>query len=255
LKEPYVTEFEGRCAIITGAARGLGAGFARALAERGAHVALFDVDGVAAQTTAEALRRDKFSAVAWQCDVTDDEQVSLLVVEVAAKFGAIDILINNAGLHSAEYNRPMAELGADRVRRLLDVNVNGTMICSLAVRDAMARRPGAAILNISSNASYPCMTGYGASKLAVRGLTAAFAHEFSGLGIRVNAVAPGLTFTDTIRAELPPETVAKVMELQLLKREGEVADIVEAMLYLCSDRARFITGATLRVDGGALLSI
>jgi 3-oxoacyl-[acyl-carrier protein] reductase len=248
-------DYDGRTAIVTGGSRGLGVAFVRALAERGAHVALFDVDGEEARTAAAGLRQAGFSATAYQCDVADERQVSEHVAAVVADHGGIDILINNAGLHSVEYNRPMVELGVDRLRHLFDVNVNGIMICTLAARHSMVGRSGAVILNISSNASYPCTTGYGVSKLAVRGLTAAFAHEFAGLGIRVNAIAPGLTFTETIRAELPPETVARVMDLQLLKREGAVGDIVEAMLFLCSERAAFITGATLRVDGGALLNV
>jgi 3-oxoacyl-[acyl-carrier protein] reductase len=247
--------YDGRTAIITGGSRGLGVAFARALAERGAYVALFDVDGEEAEVAAEGMRRAGYSAIACRCDVADERQVSEQVAAIVSDRGGIDILINNAGLHSVEYNLPMAELGVDRLRRLFDVNVLGIMICSLAVKQAMANRPGAVILNISSNASYPCTTGYGVSKLAVRGLTAAFAHEFGSLGIRVNAIAPGLTFTDTIRAELPAETVSRVMDLQLLKREGEVGDIVEAMLFLCSERSAFTTGATLRIDGGALLNV
>jgi 3-oxoacyl-[acyl-carrier protein] reductase len=119
----------------------------------------------------------------------------------------------------------------------------------------MAGRDGAAIVNISSAAAYPAPTAYGVSKLAVRGLTATLAREFGPLGVRVNAIAPGLIFTDTIRAELPPAMIETVLNQQVLRREGEERDVVEAMLYLVSGRSSFITGETLKVTGGFTLSV
>ena len=119
----------------------------------------------------------------------------------------------------------------------------------------MTGRPGACIVNISSSAAYGCGTAYGVSKLAVRGLTMMSARELGPGGVRVNAIAPGLIFTDTIRAELSEATVAAVKGQQILPDEGEESDIVEAMLYLCSNAARFVTGETLRVSAGFTLSI
>ena len=175
--------------------------------------------------------------------------------EVATLWGGIDVLINNAGLHSLEYGIGWADLGVAKLRRLFDVNVMGTIICTLAARSAMIGRPGACILNISSSAAYLSGGAYGVSKLAVRGLTMASAHELGPDGIRVNAVAPGLHLTDTIRAELTPETLERVKAQQILPLDGTENDIVEAMLYLCSDRARFVTGETLRVTAGFALAI
>ena len=108
---------------------------------------------------------------------------------------------------------------------------------------------------LSSSAAYSNRTAYGVSKLAVRGLTAQFAHELAADGVRVNAIAPGLIFTDTVREELPAADVARVLGQQILSREGVAQDIVEALLYLVSDKASFITGETLRVTGGFALSI
>ena len=119
----------------------------------------------------------------------------------------------------------------------------------------MSGRVGASIVNISSSAAYSSGTAYGASKLAVRGITMTLAREFASEGIRVNAIAPGLIFTDTIRAELPRSTVERLLKEQLLQREGEEQDIVEAMLHLVSSRAAFVTGETLRVSGGFALTI
>ena len=113
----------------------------------------------------------------------------------------------------------------------------------------MAQRPGANIINIASSSAY-LPGGYGVSKLAAIGLTITFARELSDDAIRVNAIAPGVILTDTIEAELPAETLERIRAMQFVKQHGEEADIVHAMLYLASDKARFVTGETLRVTGG-----
>ncbi len=248
-------EFEGRVAVITGGGRGFGLAFGRALAERGAHAVLVDIDPAAGEEAATGIREAGGQASAVSCDVADENQVEAMVADVVARLGGIDILINNAGLHSAEYSQPMETLGLTKVRRLFDVNVIGVIICTMAAHAAMVGRPGACIFNISSSAAYPSGGAYGVSKLAVRGLTMAWARELGPDGIRVNAVAPGLHLTDTIRAELSPEVLAQVKGQQILPLDGTESDIVEAMLYLCSDRARFVTGETLRVSAGFTLSI
>ena len=245
----------GKVALITGGGRGFGKAFGTALAERGAHVVLADIDGAAAAAGAAEISAKGGSASAAVCDVADEAGVAAMVDEVAGKHAGLDILVNNAGLHSAAYNRPSAELGIAGLRRLFDVNVMGVYICSLAARPAMSGRDGAAIVNISSSAAYANRAAYGVSKLAVRGVTTQLAREFAADGIRVNAIAPGLIFTDTIRAELPREEVARVMGQQILQREGEERDIVDALLFLVSPAASFVTGETLRVTGGFALSV
>ncbi len=249
------SEFAGRVAVITGGGRGFGKAFGHALAERGAHAVLADIDATAGAEAAAGIRATGGQATAYPCDVADEHEVDSVVAAVVAQLGGIDILINNAGLHSAEYGRPMGDLGLTKVRRLFDVNVMGVIICTMAARSAMRGRPGTCVFNISSSASYVGGGAYGVSKLAVRGLTIALARELGPDGIRVNAVAPGLMLTDTIRAELSEETLAYVKAQQLLPLDGSEGDIVEAMLYLCSDRARFVTGETLRVTAGYTVSI
>jgi 3-oxoacyl-[acyl-carrier protein] reductase len=246
------TDFVGKLAVITGAARGFGKAFAQALAERGAHVIVADVDGEEANRTADAIGK---AAEPVALDVADEAGAQATIGDIGARHRGIDILINNAGIHSAEANLSFGALGLARARRMFEVNVWGVVHCSLAAAPYMAGRPGAAIVNISSMAAYPSRTAYGVTKLAVRGVTSAFAHELAPQGIRVNAIAPGLIFTETIRAELPPSVVEQVMATQILKREGEVDDIVAAMLYLASDRSSFVTGETLRVSGGATLQV
>lgn len=240
-------KFEGRVAVVTGGARGFGKAFGSALAGLGATVALIDLDGQAVQQTATEIGGRVF---AFAGDVTDEARIGEIMREIATAHGGIDLLINNAGLHSAEYSRPIEAMGLAKVRRLFEVNVMGTIACILAAVPHMAGRADANILNISSSAAY-AGTGYGASKMAVISMTITFARELAAKGVRVNAIAPGLILTDTIRSEMPAETLGRVKDAQFLTTaEGEERDIVEAMLYLASDRARFVTGETLRVTGG-----
>jgi len=248
-------EHEGRVAVITGGGRGFGKAFGHALAAQGAHVVLADIDAEAGVEAAAEIRAAGGAASSFSCDVADEDGVGAMVADVMARLGGIDVLINNAGLHSAAYSEPMAKSGLAKLRRLFDVNLMGVIICTLAARPAMVGRAGASIVNISSSAAYGCPTAYGVSKLAVRGVTMTSARELGPDGIRVNAIAPGLMFTDTIRAELPKETIELVKAQQILDREGVERDIVEAMLYLCSERAAFVTGETIRISGGFTLSI
>ena len=248
-------ELEGRVAIITGGGRGFGKAFGHALSDHGAHVVLSDIDAEAGEAAAREINDRGGAASAFSADVADEHQVAALVADVVGRFGGIDILINNAGLHSAAYNEPIAVSGLAKVRRLFDVNVMGTIICTLAAQSHMVGRPGACIVNLASVASYNCPTAYGVSKLAVRGLTMMSARELGSDGIRVNAIAPGLIFTDTIRAELPLETIERLQAQHILQAEGEEQDIVAAMLYLCSNDARFVTGETLRISAGFGLTL
>jgi 3-oxoacyl-[acyl-carrier protein] reductase len=251
---PGDEEHRGKVAFVTGGGRGFGKAFGAALSARGAHVVLADIDGAAARSAAAELTAAGGSVTGVTCDVADEAAVDAVMDEVVARHGGLDILVNNAGLHAA-YNRPFTELGLASVRRVLDVNVMGVVICSLAAHKAMRGRAGASIVNISSSAAYANRSIYGVSKLAVRGLTVSFAREFAADGIRVNAIAPGLIFTDTVRAELSEAEAKRVLGEQILQREGEERDIVEALLYLVSSKASFVTGETLRVTGGFALSV
>ncbi|MBK6016492.1 SDR family NAD(P)-dependent oxidoreductase [Streptomyces sp. MBT53] len=248
-------EYRGKVAIVTGGGRGLGRAFGAALAARGAHVVLADVDGAAATSAAAAFTAQGGSATGTVCDVTDEDGVAEMISGIAERHGGVDIMVNNAGLHAADYYQQFTQLGLTKIRRLFDVNIMGVVICSLAVREAMRGRVGAGIVNISSSAAYANRNAYAVSKLAVRGLTMSFAREFAEDGIRVNAIAPGLIFTDTIRAEVPRAEVERALGEQILRREGTEGDIVEALLYLTSTKASFLTGETLRVTGGFGLSV
>lgn len=245
-------EWTGRTAVITGGARGFGAAFARALAKEGATIALVDVDAPAVEQAAKALAAEGHAAVGFVGDVTDEARMRAVLREAAALRGGIDLLINNAGLHGQEFAQSMGSLGVERIRRLVDVNVLGVVVCTLAAVDHMRGREGASIVNIASAAAYlgGRTTAYGVSKLAVGGLTLAFAGELGREGIRVNAIAPGMIFTDEIRNHLSPENKRLAKSMQVLDADGAESDVVEAMLYLASRRAPFVTGEILRVTGG-----
>lgn len=244
------TERAGKTAVITGGGRGFGKGFGEALAAEGMHVVLVDIDGAEAEAAAAEIRGKGQLATGLQGDVTDEARMGEVMAQAAALQGGIDILINNAGLHSDEYGKPITTMGLAKTRRLFEVNVIGTICCTLAAAPHMKGRAGASMINISSSAAHMGGSAYGDSKLAIAGLTITFGRELAPDGIRVNAISPGLMLTDTIRAELPPETMKRVKAMQWLAEDGGPEHIVDAMLFLTSDKARFITGEILRVTGG-----
>lgn len=240
--------YVGRVAVITGGARGFGKAFGEALAARGAKCLLVDTDGEAAEGAAAGIRAAGGEAQAFTGDVTDEVGMESAMSAAVAMGGAIDILINNAGLHSEAYSGAMVQMGLAKTRRLFDVNVNGTLTCTLAAAPHMTRA-GASIVNISSGAAYIGANAYGVSKLAVAGLAVAFAKELAP--IRVNAIAPGLMLTETIAAEMSAEWRAQIKSaMQFLDIDGAEQHIVDAMLFLTSPRAAFVTGETLKVGGG-----
>ncbi len=248
--------FDGKVAFITGGAIGFGRAFAQALTVEGAAAVIADIDAAAGERTASELRDAGFRALAVTCDVADEHAVEQAVDRSIDEFGGVDILINNAGLHLLHYNQPFSVLSRDDLRALFDVNVIGVVNCTVACRESMRSRGGGAVLNISSIASHLSSSPYGVSKLAVRGLTIAFASELSPDRIRVNAIAPGLMATENALDGLPQELIDDfVNNRQLVHRLGTMDDIVSTALYLLSDEASFITGETLKVSGGYPLAI
>jgi 3-oxoacyl-[acyl-carrier protein] reductase len=250
------TGFAGKAAFITGGATGFGRSFAQALHAEGAAVALADIDLEGAKRTAAELDAPGAPAIAVACDVADNDAVLRSVDEVVERLGGIDMLINNAALHFKRYNQPFSVLTYEEIRGLFDVNVIGIINCSLACRRAMRERGSGAIVNMSSAAGFMSTTPYGVTKLAVRGLTVAFATEFSPDRIRVNAIAPTLMETESALVEYSEEEFERsIATRQLVHRRGTMDDVTHTMLFLCSDDAEFITGETIRVTGGANLSI
>lgn len=239
----------GCTAIITGAASGIGRECAALFLSNGATVAGVDIrtDGMSAL---EALAREhngRFAA--FECDVRNAEAVERVVNETVARFGNVDIVLNVAGITT---DVPVTRMSEDVYRRIMDVNTLGVFnFCKYAAAHMKRQRRGVIINTSSVTAQYGTQLGcaYAASKAAILGLTRSLALELAPWGIRVNAVAPGVVNTEMVAALSEAERATCARSIPL-GRLGESEDIAEAMLFLASDKAKYITGTTLNVDGG-----
>lgn len=241
---------EGKVAVVTGGTRGIGLAIVKAFLEEGAKVALFGsrqetVDKALAELKAENAEAP---VIGLAPDLSDYTAVEKAMAEVKNYFGKLDILINNAGVSARESIYTYDPASFDKV---MNLNVNSVFYCSKAVAPIMKEQGGGAIVNTSSMVSlYGQAAGcaYPASKFAVNGLTKSLARELGKDNIRVNAVLPGVTRTDMVAA-LPPEMVARVSASIPLGRVGEPEEVANAFVFLASDKASYITGAILSVDG------
>ncbi len=240
-----------KTAIITGGTRGIGLAIAKKYLEQGACVA---VAGSRQETVDKALLslKEYGERVTGICpDLCNPEEVAAAFASVKEKFGSLDILVNNAGISSAT---KLYDYSLEEFTKLLDVNVKAVFVCSQAAARIMREQGGGVILNTSSMVSeygQPSGCGYPATKFAVNGLTKSLARELAKDNIRMNAVAPGVTRTDMVAA-LPADTVARISAGIPLGRVGEPEDVAEAFVYLASDKASYVTGTVLKVDGAAM---
>ena len=239
----------GRNAIVTGGSRGIGAAVARRLAADGARVAVvYRSNRDEADAVVSAIRESGAEAIAVQADVADAASVKAMVSTVREAFGAIDIVINNAGILEGQ---PVGSIDAASFDAQFRTNALSVILVTQAVLPHVPAR-GGHIVNVSSSLVYRPRAGlsvYAASKAAVGALTHAFAIELGPRNITVNAVAPALTRTD-MTAPIPDEVKARMRESTPLGRLGEPEDIADAIAFLASDEARWITGRTLMTDGG-----
>jgi len=244
----------GKVAIVTGAAQGIGAACALALARAGAAVVVADLDGAAAQETAGRIAATSAAgATATQCDVADAAQCQALVEKAVKRFGRVDILVNGAAVVAM---KPALDLTVADWARIFAVGVFGAFVASQAFASAViAGGHGGAIVNISSITAHQSAhgrTAYAASKAALDSMTRSLALEWAAHGIRVNAVAPSHTATDRLKqaigeGRLEHDTIVQRIPMGRFAEPSEIAD---AVVFLCSDQARFITGQVLAVDGG-----
>lgn len=239
-----------KVAIVTGGSRGIGFATVQAFLREGAKVVLCASREETAQRALEELKQEfpggEFDAI-WP-DLSDYAAVKAAFDKIAEKYGRIDILVNNAGVSEST---PFEKYTEELFDKVMDLNVKGMYNCIRAVSDRMTGQGAGVILNTSSMVSIyaqPAGLAYPTSKFAVNGMTLALARELGPKGVRVNAVAPGITETDMMKA-VPKEVIAPLVARIPLKRLGQPEDIANAFVFLASEEASYITGVVLRVDG------
>lgn len=241
---------ENKIAIVTGGSRGIGFATVEAFLKEGARVVLCASRQETADAALEKLTETYKDAVVegiWP-DLSDYSAVKAAFDAVAEKYGRIDILVNNAGVSEST---PFADYTEEKFEKVMDLNVKGVFNCSRAASEHMVAAGSGVILNTSSMVSQygqPAGIAYPTSKFAVNGFTLSLARELGPKGVRVNAVAPGITYTDMMRS-VPKEVIEPMIAQIPLRRMGQPEDIANAFVFLASDRASYISGEVLHVDG------
>ncbi len=246
---------DGKTAIITGAGRGLGAAYARALASEGAAVTAADI--IDTRATVEAITTAGGRAIGVSCDVTDIAQIAAMVEATIEAFGGIDILVNNAARVVDFDHGSFLDIDEAEWDSVMRVNTRGAFSCVKAVAPVMRKAGSGKIVNISSGTAFkgtPMMLHYVSSKGAVVAFTRALARELGDDGICVNAIAPGLTLSEAIVAsDQFGDNKDASLATRAIKRDELPEDLIGAMLFLCSSDSDFVTGQTLVVDGGSAM--
>jgi NAD(P)-dependent dehydrogenase (short-subunit alcohol dehydrogenase family) len=240
---------EGKVAIVTGAAQGIGNAIGKGLAAEGARIVVADLN------RAEEAAAEFDDGVGITVDVADEAQVERMAQEVVDRCGQIDILVNNAGLYASLAMRPFTEIPVDEWRQVMDVNVLSMFLTTRAVVPHMREQGGGRIVNISSGTPFrgvPFLLHYVTSKGAIVALTRALAKELGRDDVLVNCVAPGFTMSEGVRQH--PEVIEALRDVSVsartLQRDQEPEDVVGAVVFLCGPGASFVTGQTIVIDGG-----
>ncbi len=243
-------DFEGKVAIVTGAASGIGAAIAKDLATRGARVVVADFDGAHAKSFAESLGAN---ARSFQLDVADPEAVRAMVDFAVAEFGALHLAVNNAGIGGPA--APIADISLEDWHRVIDVDLNSVFYCLKYQIPAIVAAGGGSIVNMASILGAVGWGGSGiyvTAKHALLGLTKNAAIDYADKGVRVNAVGPGFIHTPAIAANMTDAAIAGLAEKHLLNRLGTPEEVAALTSFLLSDKASFMTGTYYPVDGGYL---
>lgn len=246
---------QGRVAIVTGAAQGIGAAYAKALAREGAKTVVTDVQDTG--PCVEAINKEGHQALGMKVDVTSGTDLDRMVREVEAAYGPVEILVNNAGLFSHLKLKPFWEIAEEEWDAIMRVNVRGIFQASKAVLPSMERNGRGKIINISSATFFlgpPGFLHYVASKAAVIGMTRSMARELGAKKITVNAIAPGLTESEGVQANEGMHGMRAPNRAQrAIGRDMEPEDLLGTVIYLASPDSDFVTGQTINVDGGKMM--
>ena len=249
-------ELKNKVALVTGARRGMGKAHALALARQGAKVAVTDINLEECQQVVEEIKAAGGEAAAFKLDVSSKAEVDSVFNAVVSQFGRLDILVNNAGIY---FPKMALELTEEDWDKMIDINLKGQFLCAQRAAKEMAKNKWGRIINIASVASGQVGIGivggthYTASKGGVLGMTETLAIELASLGINVNAIGPGAIDTPMIAEAQIPEDAMKTMLAQVpLKRIGRPEEVSAVVIFLSSEEASYVTGATFYVDGGWL---
>jgi NAD(P)-dependent dehydrogenase (short-subunit alcohol dehydrogenase family) len=243
-----------KIAVVTGAAQGIGLACARRLHDEGAKVVLADINADKVASTAKALDASGSTAIGVPCDVSSRRNVASLIAQAVAKFGTVDIMVNNAGTSVAADPLDLTEEDFDRV---IGVNLKGTLFGCQEAGKVMVAKGAGAIVNMSSmqaELAIATRVPYGISKAAINQLTKIFALSLANKGVRVNAVGPGTIVTDMTRASVlsNPDSYRMILSRTPMGRAGEASEVATIVSFLASDEASYVTGQTLYADGGRL---
>ena len=246
---------EGKIALVTGAGAGIGRASALLFAREGAGVLVADIDADGGEQTAVAIRAQGGEAEFFRADVSDEAQVEALIQCCIERFGRLDCALNNAGIGGPA--APLHQIDLADWRRIMDVNLGGVFLCMKHEIPLMQKQGAGAIVNSSSGSGLvatPGMAAYCATKHGILGITKTAAVENARTGVRINAICPGSTDTPMLRAsmELAPGVEKMILASMPGGRLGEAAEIAEAAVWLCSDRASFVSGHSMLVDGGSV---
>jgi NAD(P)-dependent dehydrogenase (short-subunit alcohol dehydrogenase family) len=242
-------QLDGKVAVVTGAAQGIGGAIADGLAREGARIVVADLRG------AEQAAAQYPDGVGLTIDVSSEQDVVRMVEETVERCGSLDVLVNNAGLYATLEMRPFTEIPVEEWRRVMDVNVASMFLTCRAAVPVMREAGGGAIVNISSGTPFrgvPFLLHYVTSKGAIVAFTRALAKELGKDGVRVNCVAPGFTMSQGVLDN--PEVIEKLRDISVaartIQRDQVPEDVVGAVVYLAGPTASFVTGQTIVIDGG-----
>ncbi len=244
-----MNRLDNKVVVVTGAAQGIGEAYAKALAAEGASVVVADLNEDGGRQVVKQIEADGGTAMFVATDVSSAESATACAEAAVAAYGGIDGLVNNAAIYGDMQFDLLISVDWDYYKKFMSVNMDGALVMTRAIYPAMQKRGGGSIVNQSSTAAYLYSGFYGLAKVGINGLTHQLAHEVGGMGIRVNAIAPGPTDTAATRTQAGDAAKDLVKGLAI-KRMGQPEDMVGACVFLLSDESSWVTGQILAVDGG-----